>query len=86
MEQDSPIQTKKIPVPPEVWEIIEKGTIRALEMLNSSYKTDGGRDVHDYYKGYLASLTNLKGQLELVQEPDSLEEATGESDKEKTFS
>lgn len=68
MSQDLPLRSKKIQVPAEVWEIIEKNTSHALEMLNSYYKTDGGRDLNDYFKGYLDSLTSLRSQLEVAQE------------------
>ena len=83
MSQDLPLRAKKIPVPAEVWEIIQKNTSHALEMLNSSYKTDGGRDVHDYYKGYLTSLTSLKAELELAQEEETSEDVVEESDTAK---
>jgi hypothetical protein len=83
MSQDQPLRSKKIPVPAEVWEIIQKRTSHALEMLNSSYKTDGGRDVHDYYKGYLTALINLKAELEPDQEEETSEDVAGESDTAK---
>jgi hypothetical protein len=83
MSQDLSLRAKKIPVPAKVWEIIAKRTSNALEMLNSNYKTDGGRDVHDYYKGYLMALVNLKAELEPDQEEESSEDVAGESDTAK---
>lgn len=69
-------KSKKIAVQSDLWELLQKKISRAMEILNKNYMTDSGRDVTDYFKGYLTGLIELKANLELYQEEESEIEST----------